>query len=119
MVKYKSDDPYLFDLSVKTKENTETGEYQYMVKVEHSYFVENVLTRSYYRYDSAMSDNGEICITTNCEPDAFKMVFERALMDKRYYETGSFSLTANEIRDQELADTILSAAHETVYSVYN
>lgn len=116
---FTSDDKYLFDLDVPVKENPDPGQYQYMVKLEHSYFIENVLTRSYYRYDSGIADNGEVCITTNCEPDAFKMVFERALMDKRRYETGAFSLTANEIRDQELADAILNMANENVYSVYN
>ena len=36
---FTSDDKYLFDLDVPVKENPDPGQYQYMVKLEHSYFI--------------------------------------------------------------------------------
>lgn len=116
---FQSDDKYLFDLNVPVRDNPDFGQYQYMVKLEYSFYIESVLARSYYRYDAVIADNGEVCITTNCEPDAFKMVFERALMEKYRDETGVFALTPNEMKDDFLADSIRDVGNVKVYTTYN
>lgn len=118
MTKYNSDDTYLFDLNVRVKENSIPGQYQYMIKLEHSFYINCVLARCYYRYESVIDENDEVCITTNCEPDAFKMVFERALMDKLRDDTGLFALTPNELKDHFLTESILNAARTNGYAEY-
>lgn len=115
---FESNDKYLYDLNVRVKDNPDPGQYQYMVKLEHSFYITNVLLRSYYRHEAVIADNGEVCITTNCEPDAFKMVFERALMDKYRDDTGIFALTPNELKHDALTDAILDVAGRNAYAEY-
>ena len=120
MMKYNANDPYVFNPDVRLRTNLDTGEYQYVIEsVDLCVFVNRVLTRSYYRYEVSVEDNGEVCITTNCDPDAFKMVYERALMEKNQDETGVFTITANEEEDDLLKEEILRVAGENSYAVYN
>ena len=117
---FKSDDKYLYDLNVRVKSNPNPGQYEYMVKNEFCYYIQNVLVRSYYRHEATEVSDEETLIVTNCEPDAFKMVFERAFMDKHYEETGSFALTANEVEDSALANAILEmSGNRNAYTLYN
>ena len=116
---YKSDDKYLYDLNVRVKRTSEPGQYEYVVKMDIFFEIERVLTRCYYRYDTVKVSEDETKITTNCEPNAFKMVYERALMDKHESETGEFALTANEQEDHILSSAILEASHKNCYTSYN
>ena len=111
----KLNDPYVYDLDVPVRLGPELEPqdyaYDYAAPFEElGVYIGNVLERTYHSHIGCVDDDDESIVHfyTDCEPDAFKMVYERALMEKYYEETGRYCISKNE--EAGMLGTIIPAA---------
>lgn len=81
-------------------------------------FVRRILLRSFYICNMEYDNNTDtIWCYTNCPPDAFHKVIQRAKCEKKERETGLLYLTKAEAANMLIADELMRLHNTTCFTV--